>query len=457
MSFRTKATLKFTLIVLLVLSLAGAGILFLYRHQQYNLVKAELEAVTLTIKGSIDPNSPHVSNLQYFLLPPGLSCRVAYENGDTSFCSAAFPPIASPFDEPLPIPDEPIHRRVGDGGIAYWVLSTPFVNNEKGLAWIQVARDMAQVGSSLDRMFWAIFVVISGSTFLTGLIFWLVITRELRHVRQMTRVVQGMVASEVLASDPDISIRGNSEVGQLADAINQLLRRLQKALHSQRMFMESLTHELRTPLTVLKGNIGLIRLTKQADDEALHAMEKEIDRLTRLINGLLTMSRFDEEKIDLQMTMFEFSGLFEEIYQQVKVLDNGVHNISMDQVEKAHILADRDHLKQVLLNLCHNAIKYTPQGGSIVIGMRKMRNEVCFWVADSGQGIPQDEIPHLFERDFRGRTNKKLHHGDGNFGIGLYIVDWVIKQHEGRIEVESRVGQGSTFYVWLPMQDPIST
>jgi len=220
--------------------------------------------------------------------------------------------------------------------------------------------------------------------------------------------------------------------------------------------MESLTHELRTPLTVLKGNIGLIRLTKQADDEALHAMEKEIDRLTRLINGLLTMSRFDEEKIDLQMTMFEFSGLFEEIYQQVKVLDNGVHNISLDQVEKAHILADRDHLKQVLLNLCHNAIKYTPQGGSIVIGMRKMRNEVCFWVADSGQGIPQDEIPHLFERDFRGRTNKKLHHGDGNFGIGLYIVDWVIKQHEGRIEVESRVGQGSTFYVWLPMQDPIS-
>jgi len=209
MSFRTKVTLKFTLIVLLVLSLAGTGILFYYRHQQLNLVKAELEAVTLTIKASIDSNLLHVSNLEYFLLPPGLSCRVGYENGDTSSCSTAFPPIASPFDEPIPIPDEPTHRQVDSGGISYWVLTTPFVNNENGIAWIQVARDMTQVGSALVRMLWAVLVVISGSTFLTGLLTWLVITRELRQVRQMTRVVQGMVASEVLASDPDISIRGN--------------------------------------------------------------------------------------------------------------------------------------------------------------------------------------------------------------------------------------------------------
>jgi two-component system OmpR family sensor kinase len=306
---------------------------------------------------------------------------------------------------------------------------------------------------ALRNLLWSLLVVDLLAAVLVWFLCWLSLSKGSRALKIMTRSARSMISEDELITLDQLDITPNNEITELAMAMNQMYERFQAISRSQKQFISTITHELRTPLTVLKGNIGLIRLMKKADAESLISMEKEIDRLIRLVNELLLIAQAEEGNIELKMVSFNFKDLFEEIYSQLLVLDNAVHTVVMDQVEDAPIKGDRDRLKQVVLNLGSNAIKYTPRGGKITLGMRKMQNEVCFWVSDTGQGIPEEELSHLFERFFRGKNFKKLTYREGSFGLGLSIVSWILKQHKGRIETESRLGEGTTFYVWLPLNE----
>jgi len=320
-------------------------------------------------------------------------------------------------------------------------------------SFLETNTQMMQYQDALQKLMWILLVVDLLAAVLAWFLSWFSLSKGFRALKLMTMSARSMVSEDELITLDQLDLSPNNEMTELAMAMNQMYERIQTISRSQKQFISTITHELRTPLTVLKGNIGLIRLMKKADKESLTSMEKEIDRLIRLVNDLLLIAQAEEGNIELKMVTFNFKDLFGEIYSQLLVLDNDVHTIVMNQVEDAPIKADRDRLKQVLLNLGSNAIKYTPKGGMITIGMRKMENEVCFWVSDTGQGIPEDELPHIYEWFFRGRNSRKLTYREGSFGLGLPIVSWILKQHKGRIETESKVGEGTTFYVWLPLNE----
>jgi len=145
--------------------------------------------------------------------------------------------------------------------------------------------------------------------------------------------------------------------------------------------------------------------------------------------------------------------VFLETYQQARVLAQDRMEVVIGEIDQVLVCGDSDRLKQVMINLVGNAITYTPHQGEIVVSLRKHKDWANFIVADNGPGIPAEDLPHIFERFYRGEKSRQRSKGSKGYGLGLSIAYWIVKGHGGRIEVDSRLGEGTTFNVWLPLQD----
>jgi signal transduction histidine kinase len=216
------------------------------------------------------------------------------------------------------------------------------------------------------------------------------------------------------------------------------------------------SHELRTPLTVIKGEVALMRRFGQVDDESLTSVEGEVDRLTRLVGDLLLLAQAESGRLPMDMKPVEIDTILLEVFQQMRTLAGDKLTLHIGEIDQVQAVADRDRIKQVLLNLVGNAVHYTPSGGKVVLALRKVNEQARITISDTGPGIPAADLPHIFERFYRGeRSRKRVAGGQSSgFGLGLSIAYWIITNHGGTIEVESKEGQGTTFCVWLPMQPP---
>jgi signal transduction histidine kinase len=219
----------------------------------------------------------------------------------------------------------------------------------------------------------------------------------------------------------------------------------------QRRFLADVSHELRTPLTVIKGNVGLMRMMNAFDEESLRSIESEVDRLTRLVKDLLLMTQAETGKLPLMLETVELDVLLFEVFEQMKILSAGVHDIQIGNIEPAVVTGDRDRLKQVLLNLGSNAIKFSPDNGRITLCLHVKKKRVVIAVSDEGPGIDPKERNYLFQRFYRGDKSRSRTANESGFGLGLPIAYWIIRSHGGNIDVESEVGKGTTFSVWLPI------
>jgi signal transduction histidine kinase len=226
---------------------------------------------------------------------------------------------------------------------------------------------------------------------------------------------------------------------------------LERLFNAQRRFLADVSHELRTPLTVIKGNVGLMRIMRTFDEESLNSIESEVDRLTRLVGDLLLMAQAETGRLPLLMKPVEVDDLLFEVFEQMKVLSKGEQEIRIGNIEPAIVTGDRDRLKQVLLNLGSNAIKFSPEGGEILLSLFVREDWVQILVSDEGPGIQKSEIGQLFERFYRGDKSRNRTKKDVGFGLGLPIAYWIVRNHGGRIDVETEVGKGTTFSVWLPL------
>ncbi len=271
------------------------------------------------------------------------------------------------------------------------------------------------------------------------------------------------IASEITNSD-DLSLRipedrtPPDEVGALILAFNETMNRLEHLFNSQRRFLADVSHELRTPLTVLQGNAGLMRRMKEYDPLALENMSKEIARLTRMVEDLLLMAQAESGRLELAMVPVELDTVMLEVYQEARVLSGEKKKIHLLEIDQVQVLGDKDRLKQVLLNLVSNAIKFTHPDGNIYLSMAKNELEVYISVRDDGIGIHPDDMAYIFERFYRAEKSraKFIDYDQKGFGLGLSIAYWIMKRHSGRIEVESDYGHGATFRMCLPYLDSFS-
>ncbi|MFO3796371.1 MAG: sensor histidine kinase, partial [Anaerolineales bacterium] len=148
----------------------------------------------------------------------------------------------------------------------------------------------------------------------------------------------------------------------------------------------------------------------------------------------------------------ELDTLLIEVYQELHLLaQNKKIQLELNEIEQVQIRGDRDRLKQVLLNLVSNAIQYTPSGGKITLSLQRSGQQARLVVRDTGPGISPEDLPHIFERFYRAEKSRTRSGQGGGFGLGLSIAKWIVDHHNGYIQVESRLGEGTTFIVWLPI------
>lgn len=238
------------------------------------------------------------------------------------------------------------------------------------------------------------------------------------------------------------------EIGVLARAFNQSLERLERLFQTQQRLLADVSHELRTPLTAIRGNVDLMRRMGGADPESLAIIQEEVERMTRLVGDLLLLARADAGGLPLERKPVELDAIFFEVYRQVNLLEKSV-DVSIADVDQACVLGDADRLKQLLLNLVDNAIKYTPPGGNVSLSLSKQDGWATVQIADTGVGIPPEDLPYIFDRFYR--VDKARNRGQGGSGLGLSIAKWIAQVHGGDIEVVSQVGQGTAFTVSLPL------
>ena len=219
-------------------------------------------------------------------------------------------------------------------------------------------------------------------------------------------------------------------------------------------FVAMASHDLRTPLTAIKGYaVTLLRHDKRFDDttqkEFLKVINSEIDRLSRLLDNLLNLSRLEAGRLEVRKDMVDFYEIVRKTVDVFKVSATK-HEFAIDiPSDCSHIYADQDRLEQVLNNLISNAIKYSPAGGTITINSRINGKEWITSVSDQGTGIPKEQLAYLFER-FHRVESKLTRHVSGT-GLGLFITRSLVEAHGGQIWVESEVGHGTTFYFTLPI------
>jgi signal transduction histidine kinase len=230
-----------------------------------------------------------------------------------------------------------------------------------------------------------------------------------------------------------------------------MLARLETLFQAQQRLVADVSHELRTPLTTIQGNLDLLR-RGAADDlitrgEALRTIGDQTTRMRRLINDLLLLAQADAG-LKLRLQPVELDTLLLEVYREAQVMaqSQGV-SVRLGAEDQALVQGDGDRLRQLLLNLVDNAIKYTSAGGQVTLGLSRSDGWAQVTVSDTGVGIAAEDLPHIFERFYRADRSRGR---SGGSGLGLSIAEWIAQAHGGRIQVTSQVGKGSTFTVWLP-------
>ncbi|MGH9769111.1 MAG: sensor histidine kinase [Blastocatellia bacterium] len=247
--------------------------------------------------------------------------------------------------------------------------------------------------------------------------------------------------------------RSGDEIERLSLALNQMIARLEESFQYIRRFTADASHELRTPLTVLRGELEAIAQRPRLDGEARGAVGsslEETERLARIVESLLAISRLDAGEAQMECVRFDLAELAATTTEQMRLLAEDKRiRLECRANGQVEIAGDRARLKQVVVNLVDNAIKYTPEGGEVGVVVSAEDGCAVMLVEDNGAGVPADALPHLFERFYR--ADKARSRQMGGVGLGLAIVKSIVAAHGGQVKVESAEGKGSQFRVELPL------
>ena len=334
------------------------------------------------------------------------------------------------------------------------VYSNPVYTRGHLAGIVQVARSLAEHDQSLGTLR---SILLAGSSVVTVIAFgigWMLAGITLRPIDRVTQTAQAIGVERDFGRRVEY-VGPNDEIGRLATTLNAMLTELQaayrqaeQALQAQRRLVADASHELRTPLTTIRGNLSLLQREPPISSEdrvaSLADMVEECERLMRLVNNLLVLARADAGR-PLRIEPVLLKPLIEEVCRQAQHLDSG-RPIDTAGVRDVAVAANRDALKQVLLILLDNALKYTPAEGTIDITTMLEDERVVVSVRDSGVGIAPAVLPHIFKRFYRGDTART---GEGA-GLGLAIAKTLIEAQHGTITVESAGGRGTVVTLALP-------
>ena len=366
------------------------------------------------------------------------------EPNDRSFTPDSIPPWQGKAEKPA------TYQVVAPGGTRLLV-ATQRVQARNQTFLVEVGGTLTANEQLLHRLLMTLLlglpvvlaVVIFGGYILTK--------RALRPVQTMMRATQEITLNQLSRRLPTLS--SDDEIAHLATVLNQMIARLDESFQNTTRFTADASHELRTPLTIIRGELEAILLDRKLEPDlrdSLASLLEEAERLVRIVEGLFALSRLDTGEAQTERVRFDLAKLAETTAEQMCLLAEVKHiDLVYDTSHDVEIEGDRSRLKQVVVNLLDNAIKYTPEHGRVSLAVRSQNGSALLEVSDTGPGVSEAALPHLFERFYR--ADEVRSREIGGAGLGLSIVQSICTAHGGNVSATNTPPNGCRFTVELPL------
>lgn len=346
--------------------------------------------------------------------------------------------------------NEQVSERVFNGTLTRVVTSPVIDELGRLLGYVQVGTSIATLDRANDALLVTMVVATVASVFASVILGAWLSGRLLKPIEHMTLTANSIMDAEDLSTrlvwqGPD------DELGRLTSVFNQMMARLEHLFSVQQRFVGDVSHELRTPLTSILGNLELIQRYGY-DKESIDAVHREAERMSRMVSDLLLLARADNGELKVTLSPMDLDPIVVEVYEQAHMLaKKRALKIELMHVETTRINGNPDRIKQLLLNLLNNAIKFTEDGGKITLALTHEKDRAKIVVKDTGIGISEADLVRIFDRFYQA-DNSRVQRNDGDgAGLGLPIARWLAEAHGGYIDVMSKQQAGTTFTVCLPL------
>jgi heavy metal sensor kinase len=390
-------------------------------------------------------------------LSPEITDRfIRVTRGDGSVLYQSRPPRDQSFD-PSIIGQPPKtgiagYREEHPGGKALLIYSLSVSVPRSGAFLIEVGGPYDHIESTLHGLALVFAIILPLALVLAIGVGYLLMKRALKPVDQLARAAES-ITSRNLGERLPIPGTGD-EIERLSATLNGMIARLEASFRQMNQFTADASHDLRTPLTVLRGELEVALRRSEinpAGREIIGSVLEETEKLSKTVESLMVLSRLDSGEMKTELTGFDLAKLCAETVEQMSLLaeDKGL-KIECSSSENIEVTADPLRIRQILINLVDNAIKYTPDGGKIDVRASRSNGRAVIEVYDTGHGIPAEALPLIFNRFYR--VDKARSRETGGSGLGLAIAKSICELHGGHISVESRVGSGSRFRVEIPLE-----
>lgn len=352
---------------------------------------------------------------------------------------------------PPPAADVSRARTLWIGKMPVRVLQSS-VAPDRHLYYIQVAAQMEEFYEALDRFLGRLLIFAPLTLLLASALGYWISRKALAPVDQITLAAQQIGAQNLSAR---LAVpRSGDELQRLTETLNQMLQRIEEALDRITRFSGDASHELRTPITVMRTRVELALRhprTPEENHETLERLHAELIQASHLLDNLMLLARADSGAEQLRLAPADIEDALHEVLSQAAPLaaGKGVALHSALPGQAVWVAADRPMLQRLFLILIDNAVKYTPPSGRVSIALTTVNGSATISVKDTGIGIPEEELPRIFDRFYR--VDKARSRQAGGAGLGLSIGRWIAEAHGGSVRVSSRPGEGATFEVVLPV------
>ncbi len=283
---------------------------------------------------------------------------------------------------------------------------------------------------------------------------WVFTGRALTPVLEIARTAQRISGSNLSLRIP--SRKAGDELDDLIETFNQMIERIEINFNQVRQFSTDVSHELRTPITVVRGQLEVALFTAHTVEQyrdAIITSLADIERLSAIVRALLLLSQAETGQVVLQKQTLDLVELAENTTEQFQIPAEGaeVRLTFHAETDRCAGEFDRVQIERMLSNLLSNSIKFTPPGGAIDVSLSRDGDDAEICIADTGQGIPAEHLPHIFDRFYRVRGPNEQASPEKGLGLGLSFVAWIVKAHGGTVDVSSQPGEGTTFRIRLPL------
>ena len=461
MPIRWRLTFWFALILSVILILSSVVLHILLQRYLLNQIDDNLRVYSARVHGTLNPQEipQHLDyDVIHSKLPPinefaspGIYIQLIDRSGGVVVKSSNLGEQELPVNPSIISQgfagDAAIETVAAGNGASVRIMVSPLYLRDQVLL-LEVAQSLNHVDDTMSQVRWALLASTLVALVLATVSGGAIARGALSPVSKISHTARSIEASSDLSQR--VGYTGpRDEIGELATTFDHMIEHLDRVFESQRYFVADASHELRGPLTVIRGNLDLLKrkFSEEERRESLNAIERETIRMSKIVDDLLFLAEVESGQLEQKQKVSLKEIVLGELERAKAIAIE--RKIIVEHKEDLEVKGDAQRLRQLLANLVDNAIKYTPDHGTITLSLFRGDSWARMEVTDTGIGIAPDHLPYIFDRFYR--VDKARSRASGGTGLGLAIVKGIAEQHGGKVTVTSKPGKGSTFTVWLKL------